>query len=645
MTLTQEAAAFVRRVQELERRLRSVERGTRLDRASVPVVVDPEVDPINLDVAGALFSGVEAGVDAAAALDTLQPSKLDPKLLSVGVNGNLIQDSRLATNLRDGAVQPPWLILGPDTVYTDSRYLRSTQTTQAPTYVVLTTRFEVAIDQVMSATVEIRPDAAAVAANCKVGLNVAWFTTQDEAGIGDDDDWYMWVATDTPADQWTTLRATFTPPEGKAWGQLEVFTQYQDFGVVDFARPTAQIVGNRVQSANYVEGWSGFKLDEDTSQFADVSITGQLGAAIINADKINLASEDLADKLALIPKGSRFATRGGPGNVDAGPVAATELRLFTFAAGDLTAGQTYRISVRALGNGTVAGDTYWIRLRYTTDNADAGLTSPSLVAHIVDVMAGNRAVLDFSYLFSPPADMTLKLAVTGMRRSGTGTLSILLSSADTAFQISVTPIGVDAGGGEALQQTAKVDGSGSDNPAITTYTKTFPAVWAKTYESDGLDSDSSGGLFNGRLYQGADADFSPNGSLRGLVGFNNAAIAAALGSAVEVVGCYLTYTTAWRKTAAGLDVQIGTHNFASQPGDWDVSNAAALGVSFAQVMQANCVPGSTYKTSLGAAIGQQFKAGTRKGFVFAANSYSADRYGYMHGLGAKAPVLTLVYRA
>lgn len=412
----------------------------------------------------------------------------------------------------------------------------------------------------------------------------------------------------------------------------------------------ADVIGSPLvqQSLDYVEDEDGYGLDQSVAQMQDARIIGQLGAAVVSAEQILLAGDDLTTKLAPIPGSTKYALKSGTTFTGAGPITSTtELRMFVFDAGTVKAGRVYDIGIRGLANGTVAGDAFYVYLRYTTDGSDPTTSSPRMVGGqgVVGPMpAGLRAAVNNGTLYSPTTDHQLRIAVTASRQNGTGTLTIRTDAAEVAFQVWAKDLGIDSDSSTALQQTLKSDGSGSDNPTIITYTKTFSATWALGWgDYTNVQEDSW-------FWTGVNLDYSSGAY--GLIGFDYAAIVTTLSASVTPVSCVLRVRPRSRRYGDGLDFRVLTHTNTSlanahsnywdtYQGDWHGNGS----VYDTGVVKNNAAPNVPVDISLGTTIFNQFKAGSRRGVGIAGVSDTVNgSSGTIYGDGAYQAQLIFTYQ-
>lgn len=412
----------------------------------------------------------------------------------------------------------------------------------------------------------------------------------------------------------------------------------------------SDIIGEQLvqQSLDYVEGGEGYGFSDAGQQVQDLQAVGSVGASVVSADQFLIGGEDLVDTLAPIPRSTRYAMKGGVGLINAGSTASTtELRFFVFDAGAVEAGRLYEVGIKALGQGTVAGDTYWCIMRYTTDGSAPTTSSPVVtggVQLIQTISAGIvRASVNCSTLFPATADGFLRIAYCFQRLSGTGTLMLRVDAADQPVQVYCADRGVGLDAATALQQTAKTDGSGADNVPVITYTKTFNATWALGW------GDYTNVQENSWFWTGVNLDYSSGAY--GLIGFDYASIVSTLAASVTPVSCVLRVRPRSRRYSDGLDFRVLTHNntsLANAHTTWDLYQGDWHGngsVFDSGVTKLNAAPNVPVDISLGTTIFNQFKAGTRRGVGVAGVSDTVNgSSGTIYGDGAYQAQLIFTYQ-
>jgi hypothetical protein len=170
-------------------------------------------------------------------------------------------------------------------------------------------------------------------------------------------------------------------------------------------------------------------------------------------------------------------------------------------------------------------------------------------------------------------------------------------------------------------------------PALAvTRQDSWAAIWTQSYRQSGAARTDQGVV---RLYTGSSGD-SFNGQNRSLIGFDYAAIAAALaGSTVNAVS--LTITSLHTYWNSGADIWFGVHNFTSEPATWSGGLPRIAKHKFVQAQTRNVAMPIEFATSI--------RDGTGKGIAIEAPNSSRDYYAYLAGVGSGSPipVLTINY--
>jgi len=167
-------------------------------------------------------------------------------------------------------------------------------------------------------------------------------------------------------------------------------------------------------------------------------------------------------------------------------------------------------------------------------------------------------------------------------------------------------------------------------PAVAvTREDSWPAIWSQSYRGNNSPRTDSGTV---RLYYGSSGD-GFNGRNKSLMGFDYAAIAAALASST-VNSVWLTMTNLHTYWNAGSDVHFGLHNFASEPGTWS-------GLGGAYKAKHRFVMAQTKRVAMPLEFATAIRDGTSKGIGLDAPSDSRDFYGYAAGVGSGSPVPVL----
>lgn len=395
------------------------------------------------------------------------------------------------------------------------------------------------------------------------------------------------------------------------------------------------------QTLDFTDAESGIELSESLAQFQDANVRGVLAVTDLSAESLTLGGTDLVDRLGALPVGKLLSARLGLQGSNIA-MSGTLSKILELNCGTVQGGRTYRVktSFVALATGTLAlSDRFRVICTYTTDG-----TTPTTASAIMD-----GAISEFNYL-SGSASLTrsaevevdiastclLRVAVLVQVLSGAGTYSIYAGASATARPIM--SLSDDGPSGSRQDSAISLTGGG-----IARFVKTFNALWAwGSLENGALINDSY--FYIGNCTDGTVGRY-------GLVGFDSTAIVAALANSVTPISCTLRWIPRTRKTAAGLDVRIMTHAYASRvaaqtgeswPETWDRTGALT-----SRGIASNAAPGTPYSFNMNTLFAS-FKAGTIKGVAFAnsaADVYAnqPDGSGSIYGNGTSECQLICVY--
>lgn len=165
----------------------------------------------------------------------------------------------------------------------------------------------------------------------------------------------------------------------------------------------------------------------------------------------------------------------------------------------------------------------------------------------------------------------------------------------------------------------------------------FLAQWSHSYRSTGggAQRTDQGAVM---LYYGSSGD-SFNGTNRSLIGFDHAAIAAALaGSTVNSVHLRLVNVHAWYNS--GVNIYFGIHNFSSKPGSW-----TGGGIPAQRIVNHKFGKPQERTVPMPLAFATMIRDGTGKGIAIEAPDSSREFYGYAAGVGSgyNVPALIINY--
>lgn len=548
---------LARKLAELERRLKGLERGTRLDRAAV--VVDSA--GTSLDVRQALADSTTASYHLALALTQV----VTPADQALGTVPARFSDAPTADELDPAGGSEG-----------DVLFLRAEQTLwrhRGGAWVFGT------VNEQAQAPAFAAADQAVTTADGVI--LTTWQATEPPAGnFGD-----LWFKTDTAnaPHRWT---------DATGWQPLNVTS---------------------AQSANYVPAEAGWAITADGgSQFKDLSVLGQASVPQLSVDELVLGGTNLVETLGGYSIGKIISGRLAQQGADLA-MSTTITKLFELNCGTVPGGRTYRAQVTCLIRNTAAvatTDRLQFGFRYTTDGSTPTVTSPLMDGGFNDnscTPSGNWQ----SYTFSAEVDLAstvpLKIGFTADLLGGSG--SYVMYALSSTIARPVFSLFDDGPLGARQDSAITVTGGGTSR-----FVKTFSATWAW-----GANAADGSILTNSWASIGGFDDYA------GYVGFDSAAMVAALSGAISPVSLVARWRPRTRVSSAGLDARLCSHNFSSSAaasgaaGGWPAfagSNLATMGLTLLSNIRNNGVPGTSYDESLGTTVFNQFKSGTRKGLAW-----------------------------
>lgn len=170
-------------------------------------------------------------------------------------------------------------------------------------------------------------------------------------------------------------------------------------------------------------------------------------------------------------------------------------------------------------------------------------------------------------------------------------------------------------------------------PVVTT--GVWEAIWSQSYRQGGAARTDQGTV---RLYYGSSGD-PFNGMNQSLVGFDYAAIAAALsGSTINSVALRLQNLHSWY--FSGVNIYFGIHNFTSEPATW-----AGGGIPRQRIVNHRFTPTQLRTVPMPIEFAQAIRDGWGKGVAIEAPNSSKEFYGYAAGVGSgqSLPALVINY--
>lgn len=197
-----------------------------------------------------------------------------------------------------------------------------------------------------------------------------------------------------------------------------------------------------------------------------------------------------------------------------------------------------------------------------------------------------------------------------------------LNTTGTAF---VTREWVTTAPGAATSGTA----AAPPTTVPVTVQDTFVAQWTQSYRQSSAARTDAGAVM---LYYGSSGD-GFNGKNQSLIGFDHAAIAAALaGSTVNAVWLRLMNIHGWYHS--GVNVYFGIHNFSSEPASWAGGLFRIVSHRFGKPQERTVPMPLSFATSI--------RDGTGKGISIEAPNSSKEFYGYAAGVGSGYVIPALI---
>ena len=403
------------------------------------------------------------------------------------------------------------------------------------------------------------------------------------------------------------------------------------------------LVTNLAQSANYVGGEDGWIITPDgDAQLKDVAALGQVSGSSASFDTIELAGESIVDTLARSSIGKIISAQLPAQGADLG-ISTTVTKNFELNCGVVPGGRTYRAQVTLLCRNTstyTTADRIQFGFRYTTDGSTPTTASPQMLGGFWDNSITPSTNWQ-SYTFHAEVDIAtecqLRVAFTSDLVTGTGAYTIYASSSTPSRPVFAL---YDDGPLGARQDSAlSLTGGG-----LAQFTKTFNASWVFGIDSSSLGYASNwfyigdgeygvGGMYGLVGFNSADIISKLSGSITPIsltLKWRPRTRNVSTGLDVRIV----THNYA-SEALAEADIQY-------PEGGWsDYPLTAVVNVS-------NTVPNTLVSTSLGTSVFSQFKAGTKKGVGMVtqiADTYAQtpSGSGTIYGDGSYEMQLVFVY--
>lgn len=365
------------------------------------------------------------------------------------------------------------------------------------------------------------------------------------------------------------------------------------------------------QSLDYVEGEEGIGLSEAVAQVQDLNAIGQVSASGITVDTINLDGTDLVERLSATSVGKLLSARLPVQGANI-PITTTNTKIFELNCGIVPGGRTYRVTTAMVLDGAAPlslNDRILFEYRYTVDGTTPTVTSPQMDGGINDnsYQSGDSTTVRAEAEVDIVATSPLRIALCADVISGDGAYTIYAQS--SARSRPVMSLYDDGPLGARNDSAITLTGAG-----ISRFVKTYNATWAF-----GLNASYGSTLLDSYFYIGGEGDTC------GFVGFDSASMVAQLAAVTTPISCVARWRPRSRRTSAGLDARLATHNWSSSSAAAAPSggiptfanyNLAPYGLTLLSNIRNNGVPGTSYDESLGTTVFNQFKAGTRKGLAF-----------------------------
>jgi hypothetical protein len=579
--------------------------------------------------------------------------------LNIGVTTNLIQDPSFLSGLWPIDVADWLMDVEPSGTYAGQAFLRSMSTGAHPaispyagtadSQYVLLDWTNVDPGRMIRLAALVRGDTTAAAAPLggatavliRMRIELAGPGLANRSTTAEIAEAWLGSSYDVTPGTWGNLEGFVTIPDG--YTSLRVWAQVtnQQAGAVDFLQPEVQVIWDQMQSSNYDEGNTGYSLTPATAQMENLAVLHALSADQTSFGTSQVGGVDVGAKLAALPQGVLAYARSW--GVSSANIAATETIGYELAGPPMLLGRMYRIACHGHLDGSVVGDVFDVRIRYTTDGTTPTTSSSALDGSLTRVNMGPGAAsnayhVDVDYYPGSDHDLT-RFALTLVRVAGTGTANFYGLQVDRCFEWLIQDMGaaqvvVASGGGGILAQRSKSTGTPDPSPAVGT-TKAFLATWVRSFNANG--TMMAGDPQN--AYQGQPS--AAVGNRRSLVGFDYAAIQAALANGT-ITACKLVWTALESTPSGGFTASIGTHTYSAVPATW-----AAVNVTSNRVSHTASKAGQTYTTDLGVTVGNELKAGTTKGIEFGPGPSTSTTYaGAAYGSGSTyRPVLVITYTA
>lgn len=336
-------------------------------------------------------------------------------------------------------------------------------------------------------------------------------------------------------------------------------------------------------------------------------------------------------------------------NADA-PLATSEVGWFE-VAGELKGGRIYRIKTTpALAIVSPSSDTtasVAMYLRTTHDGSTPSITSTQRTSGVAD----HNRTMNTEFLYSCPADETIRVLITYKRFTGAGTTSVALNGSNVnPISLTIDDVGPTPGNRRVMNT-----GGGTAVAAKRQYVRTYRASWWGMYAGTAI---SAGTPQNAKTGSGSYMRVGRNefaNSYRTLMGNWRRDIGGGVlktpfeeittGGTVDKVELYLWVTT-WTDSS-GSDLWYGSHNLniSSEP----ASYPAASSTTHDQGVSRNWgTPGVARWVTLPSTMWDGWRTGSIRGIILGGPSMETKTtYGNLlspsYSDGAYQPQLRVTY--
>jgi hypothetical protein len=577
----------------------------------------------------------------------LTKGTIDPDRLNLGQVADLVQDPQMLSER--WSPSEPWVILGPDDVYPELNYARCTNDgATIDTDFYLTDMIPVQAGQSVRVAGLLRFNSAAVTgaglpSESRGRVRVEFYQADGVTSLSGSEQLEELLSSATTPDVWTTLAASFPVPEGYPFARAKFQTSYQTGGAVDFIKPSVQVPWNRVASSSYVEGASGWALDDNVSQVEDLNVLNELGAGGITTGALTVGGVDFATLINTMPRGIVAYDLSTTGD-DTG----NNYSLFEFAMGPSEAGRLYRVKFIGHLQSASINDVYDLHIHMTTNNTTPTSASPIIRSQRVNMgpgAASSAFIVEKVFATGDYANVRFLLAMDRQYGNGPG---FVYNGGGRQLTAYVEDCGLYASAADAGTLSQKSFYTPPATPQepnpqpkppqpdpVVTYTDVpFPCTWSRSYDSDGgvRQGDDTQNLYQG-YYSGT------HGNTRSLFGFDDALIRSRTAGAT-MTGIKLRFRAKTTYNYSGGTYRLTTGNYSAKPGSWSGANTNENRANFSRKA------GSTQTHNLPLAIANEFKSGTTKCLGFGpAPSTSHEYYVTAYGNGSSSePVLYLSYK-